>query len=203
MAVSERAIQHIFFESVIHQWLASKVPSPIKTVCWSHSTRCERVPEPACRNAHWIPYSNNFSAIDSAIVIGKTLYVLKITVCSDNPFPFETFQSTFVHPVMVMFSNVSSVRIHLVVPSETDFDFSSCPISLALQGRSEPRPRFGKSTKTDAPEVCYKCSLNLVDMTNMHTIETSLRALPFLTPADSCARLRELMAVVLLSRFRT
>jgi hypothetical protein len=149
-----RARQGVFFEHIVHRWAEnSKTWNEIRCfheVCWSSGTIKECVDELSSENIYWIPSTQNFPAIDSALVHNHTLYVFQMTISDTHTFDRATFNSIFFDKVRVKF------RLHRVVlvfvhPQGVAFRLPND--LLAIPSLTRFRSRIGFVARTLASRV--------------------------------------------------
>jgi hypothetical protein len=149
-----RAGQVVFFAHIVHRWAEhSKTRNEIRCfneVCWSSGTIKECVDELSSENVYWIPSTQSFPAIDSALVHNHTLYVFQITISDTHTFDPATFNSIFFDKVRVKF------RLHRVVllfvhPQGVAFRLPS--ELLAIPPLASFRSRIGFVARTLASRV--------------------------------------------------
>jgi hypothetical protein len=179
-------IQGGFFEMAVHQWLetkgaAMKEPPIIMKVCRSVGTEVEGVEMLKERNMYWVPSICicKFENINSAIVIDNNLHVFQMAVQNQHDFNPITFMENFALPVwenLPLEEKFSSVFIHIVTPSDIDFDGTSFTKKLVDHldlMESEPH----KENDNYYFDIELQPLSQTVDMTSVRTLGRSLKEL--------------------------
>jgi hypothetical protein len=152
--------------------------SPISSVCMSEGKAVEGVGMLTKKNMYWVPSIENFSNIDSAIVIDNNLHVFQMTIKTNHDFNPTTFISNFALPVWEMLP-FNAVFIHIVTPSdiETAFDYKDFTEKqlvdkFALMDTEPPDENDRNYFDIDLEPLSQ-----IVDMTSVDTLDTSMKSL--------------------------
>jgi hypothetical protein len=173
-----RTLQGCYFELLIHQFIekshnlsSTDAPStlpPVNEVVWSNeSTWDGDLLKLSRSNQYWIPRTQNFRNVDSALVNNGTLYSFQITIKSSHSFTESTFRKDFeTVRERLQFSDAIHYFLH---PHDTAFNF---PDILKPPGtRSQHQ---GTSREASLP---IKFKSLAVDVTSIETLTRSMMAL--------------------------
>jgi hypothetical protein len=152
--------------------------SPISSVCMSEGKAVEGVGMLMEKNMYWVPSIENFSNIDSAIVIDNNLHVFQMTIKTNHDFNPTTFIANFALPVWEMLP-FNAVFIHIVTPSDVDVafdykDFTEKQLvdKFALMDTEPP-----DENDRNYFDIDLKPLSQIVDMTSVDTLGTSMKSL--------------------------
>jgi hypothetical protein len=178
-----RNIQVGFFAMAFHKWIQTngtvdtKKTSPIYSVCMSEGKAAEGVGMLTKRNMYWIPSTENYSNIDSAIVIDNNLHVFQMTIKTNHKFNPTTFIANFALPVWEMLP-FNAVFIHIVTPLdiETAFDYKDFTEKLSSDFS------LMETVPCEENDIVYfdvelEPLSQIVDMTSVDTLGTSMTLL--------------------------
>jgi hypothetical protein len=176
-----RNIQVGFFTMALHKWIQTngtvetKKTSPIHSVCMSEGKATEGIGTLTERNMYWVPSIDNFSNIDSAIVIDNNLHVFQMTIQREHDFNPATFIENFALPVWEML-RFNAVFIHIVTPldNKVAFDYKDFTEKQLVK-------KFAL-TDTEPPEehdrnyfdIDFEPLSATVDMTSVDTLGRSM-----------------------------
>jgi hypothetical protein len=119
IGVSNRSLQGLYYEMVIHQWFtkeAIRCLDGIGQVCWSKGNGAQGVTELNQVGIYWIPSIPNFANIDAAVVLGNTLHALQYTVKDTHDFKNDSFEK-FLTGVWMNIQGIHRAQVHFVSPS--------------------------------------------------------------------------------------
>jgi hypothetical protein len=173
-----RALQGWFFEYMVHGWFESKKPAPMASACRSVGNAAQGVAMLTQPNMYWVPSTCNFPAIDSAIIIGETLYTFQMTVADTHSFEWDKFTTSFLYSVTLQFPNIDSVILYYVVPSDSQFDVSKIQDKLPKLPEPLNDPSTAHKRKFRDDDITYSCSRLDIKTDTLLSVSESLEALP-------------------------
>jgi hypothetical protein len=124
VSISNRALEGLLYERVIHQLLdegvkakTANITNIIREVCWWEGNMVDDLKQFVRTGMYWIPSIPNFENLDGAIVHKTTLHVFQYTISSKHCFNVNAFQSTFLPQILQQITGIVNVKAHFITPT--------------------------------------------------------------------------------------
>jgi hypothetical protein len=112
-----------FFEAYFHRRVEDVRNDlvSIKDICWSKRNQEEGLSQLNAANMYWVPSTQNYPRVDSALLCSRTLYVFQLTIQSKKEYDATKLDEEFVSRVRQNLDFDNTV-VYFVVPKRTNFD---------------------------------------------------------------------------------